>query len=40
MLENLASANIRLSRAEVETIDAELDRIPTSGVFGGTRVEA
>lgn len=40
MHENLAAADIRLSLAEVEAIDAELDRIPTSGVFGGTRVEA
>ncbi len=40
MHENLAAAEIRLSLAEVEAIDAELDRIPTSGVFGGTRVEA
>lgn len=39
MHENLAAADIRLSLAEVEAIDAELDRIPTSGVFGGTRVE-
>ena len=40
MRENLAAADIRLSLAEVEAIDAELDRIPTSGVFGGTRIEA
>lgn len=39
MEENLAAADVRLSGAEVAAIDDALDQIPTSEVFGGTRVE-
>ncbi|WP_251546541.1 aldo/keto reductase [Limosilactobacillus caecicola] len=37
--DNLAAADIKMSKEEVQQIDAALDAVPMSDVFGGTKVE-
>lgn len=37
LAENAGAANIRLTPAEVAALDAELDRLPDTAVFGGTK---
>ena len=37
--ENFEAANIVLTTGEVAEIDRQLDRIPTSGVFGGSAIK-
>ena len=38
LTENLGAANIELTAAEVTALDAALDRIPMSAVYGGAPV--